>query len=157
MWRCDGVGTLVTLISLLRYHIKDIYYPILQRQYCINTNVRGLVQPGDVTTRCVTMDTYLVAQCAQHLSRYAKPAECRSYYLLSSLAQVSRDKTSLNCQRRITYMAKSAATIQNVNVHSVIGVLTFFMCFHSKASSRMLIHPECFPIDRIRLSDSMKV
>ena len=35
------------------------------------------MQPGDVTTRHVTMDTYLVAQCAQSLSRYAKQAECR--------------------------------------------------------------------------------
>ena len=50
---------------------------MLQRQHRINTNVRGLMQPGDVTTRYVTMDTHLVAQCAQYLSRYAKPAECR--------------------------------------------------------------------------------
>ena len=35
------------------------------------------MQPGDVTTRCVTMDTYLVALCAQYLNRYAKPVECR--------------------------------------------------------------------------------
>ena len=35
------------------------------------------MQPGDGTTNYVTVDTYLVVQCAQYLSRYAKPAECR--------------------------------------------------------------------------------
>ena len=35
------------------------------------------MQPDDVTTRYVAMETYLVVQCVQYLSRYANPAECR--------------------------------------------------------------------------------
>ena len=50
----------------------------------MNTNVRGLMQPGDVTTRYVTMDTYLVVQCAIVPNTYADTQNrlsVVSYYL----------------------------------------------------------------------------
>ena len=50
------------------------------------------MQPGDLTTRYVTMDTsHLVVQCAQYLSRYAKPAECRLLWSLVLFGTTKQD------------------------------------------------------------------
>ena len=74
----------MTILSLLSYHIKNINYQILQRQHCINTNVRGVMQSGDVTTRYVTMDTYLVCPILKKISKTGGGERVISYYLLSA-------------------------------------------------------------------------
>ena len=60
------------------------------------------MQPGDVTTRYVAMDTYLVAQCAQYLNRYAKQVECRLLLSLILLGKTTHMDHITHLQTRFT-------------------------------------------------------